>query len=142
MMTRLLPLLILSVCLTGCGRNAVATATQTSEGEYQIGLQAFEKKDYEAAVKQFDSALRRGGLNADLAADALLKRAKSCINLSRLDDAMRDLEEARKGPVPVEEVLAAKGEIALIQGDLAKARSLYAKAKTLNPAISLPDKLK
>jgi tetratricopeptide (TPR) repeat protein len=141
-MTRALPLLLLSVCLAGCGRSTVATATQASETEFQLGHQAFERKEYDEAVKQFDSALGRGGMNADMAGEALLMRGRSLTNLGRLDDALRDLDEARKGPVPVDAVLAAKGEIALIQGDLDRARSLFTKARNLNPSIPWPDNLK
>jgi tetratricopeptide (TPR) repeat protein len=89
-----------------------------------------------------DSALRRGGLNADLAAEALLMRARSCIRLGRLNEALSDLEDAGRGPAPMEEVLAARGEVALLNGDHDLAKSLYAEARKIDASISLPDTLK
>ena len=141
-MLRFVPLVVVTICCVGCGGETTRVVTQTSENEMQLGREAFERKDYEEAAKLFDGALRRGGLNADLGGEALLMRAKACIKLGRLDDAQHDLEDASRGPVPPDEVLSAKGDIALKQGDLDKARSLYVDARKLNPTIALPDKLK
>ena len=141
-MTRLLPALLMLLCFVGCARDATKTAVQTSESEYELGRQAFEKQDFKTAEQLFDGAIRRGGLNADLVAEALLMRAKSCIQLGRLDEALHDLEDAGKGPVPRDEVLVAKGEIALKQGDRDRALTLFSKARSLNSAIVMPDTLK
>jgi Flp pilus assembly protein TadD len=115
--------------------------TQSSEQAFQLGRDAFESKDYEGASRHFDAALNQQGLNADLTAEALMMRAKANIQLGRSTEAMRDLEEVGKGPAPREEVLAAKGDVAILQGDLNEARRLYSKAQKLNPAVKLPEKL-
>lgn len=141
-MLRSFLLLNLMLGLAGCGGSSTANVTQTSENNYQLGVQEFEKKNYEEASRQLTIALTGGGLNADLGGQALLMRAKCHIELGRLDDALQDLELARSSPAPAEEVLVAKGEIAIKRGDLEKARSLYTKARTINSSIAWPDNLK
>jgi Flp pilus assembly protein TadD len=134
-------LLLLMISPLGCARDQTAAVTQSSEQAFQLGRDAFESKDYESAARHFDAALLQQGLNADLTAEALMMRAKANIQLGRTSEAMRDLDEVGKGPAPREEVLAAKGDIAILQGDLNEARRLYAKAQKLNPAVKLPEKL-
>lgn len=140
-MHRLSFLIVVVACMAGCGPQNAKSATQTSEQDYQLAREAFERKDYLEAARLVDGALGRGGLNADLAADAIMIRAKANIQLGKLSEALKDLEEARNGPVLREEIFAAKGDIAILQGDLAEARRLYEKAQKANPAIKWPEKL-
>jgi tetratricopeptide (TPR) repeat protein len=136
--------IVAALCLIscGCGQGGTKQVTQTSENDYQQARTAFAERDYDSAARLLDSALRRGGLNADLAAEALLMRARSCIRLGRLNEALSDLEDAGRGPAPMEEVLAARGEVALLNGDHDLAKSLYAEARKIDASISLPDTLK
>lgn len=140
-MLRHLSLLVVVVCLVGCSGSRAASTTQSSEQAFQLGRDAFEAKNYDEAVRKLDDALLRKGLNADLAAEALMMRAKANIQLNRPKEALRDLAEVSLGPAPREEVLAAKGDVAILEGNLDEARRLYAKAKQLNPAVALPEKL-
>ena len=140
-MLRHMSLLVVAACLIGCSGGRTASTTQSSEQAFQLGRDAFEARNYDEAVRQLDDALLRKGLNADLAAEALMMRAKANIQLNRPKEASRDLVEVSLGPVPREEVLAAKGDVAILEGNLDEARRLYAKAKQLNPAVVLPEKL-
>lgn len=134
-------LLLLIICSVGCARDQNAAKTRSSEQELQLGREAFERKDYDEATRHLDVALRQQGLNADLAAEALMMRAKSNIQLGRATEALRDLDEVSKGPAPREDVLATRGDVAILQGDLEEARRLYSKAQKLNPAVKLPKTL-
>lgn len=134
-------LLLLIICSVGCARDQNAAKTRSSEQEFQLGREAFEKKDYDEATRHLDVALRQQGLNADLAAEALMMRAKANIQLGRSTEALRDLEEVSKGPALREDVLATRGDVAILQGDLEEARRLYSKAQKLNPAVKLPETL-
>lgn len=140
-MLRHLSLLVLAICLVGCSGGRAASTTQSSEQAFQLGRDAFEAKNYDEAVRQLDDALLRKGLNADLAAEALMMRAKANIQLKRPKEALRDLTEVSLGPAPREDVLAAKGDVAMLEGNLDEARRLYGKAKQLNPAVVVPEKL-
>lgn len=139
---RTLVLAALSLSLIGCSRSsAQVAAIQSGEQSYHLGREAYERNDYESAARYLSEALGWQGLNADLAAEAILLRAKSFIKLGRLEEAMRDLNEARSSPVPQDEVLIAKAEIAILQKDLLRARSLYEKARTVNPGVAIPSSL-
>src|SRR5262245_24731739 len=110
-MVRLLATIALAVCLTGCVQSDARVATQTIEQDVQRRREAFDRKDVAQAEQIMDDALRRGGLNPDLASEALMLRAKSNIELGKIKDAEADLEEARKGPTPRDAIFAAKGDI-------------------------------
>ena len=140
-MLRICFLLALIICPLGCSLDQTAATTRSSEQSFQLGRDAFERKDYDEATHHLDAALLQQGLNADLAAEALMMRAKANIQLSRPTEALRDLDEVTKGPAPREDVLAAKGDVAILQGNLDEARRLYSKAQKLNPAVKLPEKL-
>jgi predicted negative regulator of RcsB-dependent stress response len=134
-------LVLLIICPVGCARDQNAATTRSSEQAFQLGREAFERKNYDEATRHLEAALLQQGLNADLTAEALMMRAKSNIQLGRPTEALRDLDEVSKGPAPREDVLAAKGDVAILQGDLEEARRLYSKAQKLNPAVKLPEKL-
>ena len=131
-------LLLWTLCAVGCGASAVTTATVSSESDYELGLAAFEKKDYAAASRHFDVALRTGGLNADLAGEALLKRAQSSIETRQFSEARRDLEDLDRSPAPSDEVLATRAYLHFKEGDLAEANKLHAEAQKLNPKLPKP----
>lgn len=126
----------------GCGASTVTTATISSESDYELGLAAFEKKDYAMASRHFDIALRTGGLNADLAGEALHKRAQASIETGQFSEARRDLEDLDRSPAPADEVLATRAYLHFKEGDQTEAKKLYAEAQKLNPKILKPAWLK
>lgn len=131
-------LLLWTLCMAGCGASAVTKATVSSESDYELGLAAFAKKDYAAASRHFDVALRTGGLNADLAGDALHKRAQSSIETGQFSEARRDLEDLDRSPAPPDEVLATRAYLHFKEGDLVEANKLHAEAQKLNPKRPKP----
>lgn len=124
--------------MVGCGASAATTATVSSESDYELGLTAFEKKDFAVASRHFDVALRTGGLNADLAGEALHKRALASIETGQFSEARRDLEDLDRSPAPADEVLATRVYLHFKEGDQAEARKLYAESQKLNPKIPKP----
>ncbi len=141
-LSRMVLLAAVMLSLAGCSRSsAQVAAIQSGEQSYHLGRKAYERNNYESAARYFSEAVGWQGLNADLAAEATLLRAKSYIKLGRLEEAMRDLNDARNSPVPQDEVLLAKAEIAVLQKDLPRARSLYEKARKVNPAVVVPNSM-
>ncbi|MBC7821646.1 MAG: hypothetical protein IAG10_32570 [Planctomycetaceae bacterium] len=132
---------MLMMVVSGCGPSATTTATVSGEAEYQLGVAAFEKKDYAEASRHFDIALRAGGLNADLAGEALLQRVRCSIETRQFSEARRDLEDLDRSPAPPDEVLAVRAYLHLKEGDREAARTFYKEAQKLNPKISLPAEL-
>ncbi|MCX7411070.1 MAG: tetratricopeptide repeat protein [Planctomycetales bacterium] len=137
MQSRLL-LLLWTVVLVGCGQSAATVATVSGEADYELGLVAYEKKDYAEASRHFDIALRTGGLNADLMGEALLKRARCSIEAGQFNEARRDLEDLDRSPAPPDEVLVTRAHLHFKEGDLAEANKLHAEAQKLNPKLPKP----
>ncbi len=140
----LFAVIIFSVCLlSGCGNDQMAPASiATSQLSYDEALVAFDEGNFEQAESGLTNAISNGGLDADLIADALLKRAIARRELGRLDEALADVEQAAPGAGDLSVVHQIRGDIKLAQNDIAAAREEYTEARKLNPQIPWPAALK
>ena len=114
----------------------------TSQLSYDEALVAFDEGNFEQAESGLTNAISNGGLDADLIADALLKRAIARRELGRLDEALADVEQAAPGAGDLSVVHQIRGDIKLAQNDIAAAREEYTEARKLNPQIPWPAALK
>jgi Tfp pilus assembly protein PilF len=132
----------LSLFALGCGNAIPPAELAASEGAFDRGLAAFEQQDWAAAEQELTTALDGAGLQPDLYEQAVLMRARARIQTGQLDEASLDLTLLAQGAAEMDQVWAARGELALKQGDKAAATEAYREAQKLNRQIAMPAELK
>ena len=108
-------LVMLTVLLTACSHGA---------DSYEQGLKAYQEQKYEEAEKYFSRALSQGSKEAALKADLALTH----LQLSRWDDALKELNEAYQASPEDTEVLKRVGLFYEFAGDPGTAAAFYGRA--------------
>jgi Tfp pilus assembly protein PilF len=132
----------LSLFAVGCSGEVPPAKLAASEGALDRGLAAFDQQDWATADQELTTALDGAGLQPDLYERAMLLRARARIQAGRLDEASLDLTLLAQGAADMDQVWAARGELALKQGDKTAATEAYREAQKLNRQITLPAELK
>ncbi len=120
----------------GCGDSGGDVGTRQSASiAYGAGVDAFAKKDYPAACELLTQALDQGGLNSDLYADAMVKRAVCYGAAGKFDEALADLTKLEAGAPNLDQVFAARAFVLKKQGKVAEANAAMAKARQYNRMV-------
>ena len=132
-----LQLLLLFSALSGCNsaEERGADVRRASYASYEEGLAALEAKQYAAAEEKFSAAIAEGGLNFDILCDAHIKRAVCRAAAGRFDEALAELQEVEDHGGDLGAVESARSYIFRKQGNEARARAAWARARQLNPLV-------
>ncbi len=130
--------LLIPALLCGCVGSASSSSVASSEGSVTKGVEAAEKADWATAETELSAAISAGSLQPDMAEKALLNLARARIELGKLDDAAKDISQLEQGAAEMDQVWLVKCVLALKKGDAAGAKTAFAEAKKLNPAVKAP----
>ena len=132
----LLVLVVFPVLLAGCGGNQAADPEVfiSAQTALKQGMEAYEAKDYQAAVTNLDTAVTGGGLLPDLYADALLKRAECNARLGNFPAAHEDLDKAARG-ADMAEVYRVRHFVFEKEGNSAESRKALTAGKKINSRL-------
>ena len=128
---------------SGCSGSAAAPSQFSSaEAAYETARQAFEKQDYAAAEAAVKTSLESGTLQPDLVESALLLRARSYIQLGKLQEADTELQQLQANAASLDQVWLAIAELKLKQNNPNSAREAVRDALKANPRLPIPPHLK
>lgn len=134
--TRFAAVALLLIGMAGCGGPKVDSASrQTAAQEFALGVEAFDNRSYDEAAQHFTAALEQGGLNPDLYADAIAKRAVCYGAAARYDEALADLSKLEAGAPNLDVVYSARSFVLKKQGKVAEANAALAMARRFNRSV-------
>lgn len=130
------------LCAAGCRSNSGLSASQIQSAQVLLDEALAGDKEGNAAeaFAKVDAAITQGGLNPDQLCEAYLLRARCYSADGKLDEALADLELADQGSPNSSMRHYSRGVYFAAKGDAAKAKSEFATARKLNPALKLPQK--
>jgi outer membrane protein assembly factor BamD (BamD/ComL family) len=127
-------LMLAAVGCSGAGEEH-ADARQLAYSNYNEAVAAFTSRDYATAEAKLTAAIDAHGLNPTAYSDAMVKRAFCLAKAGKFAEANADLEKLGPSPENLDEILAVRSYILRKQGKAAESRTMFAKAKRLNPAV-------
>lgn len=130
---------MLMIGLSGCSGGAASESQNaTAQQSFDAGLAAAQTGQHPQAVQDLTRAVERGGLPVDLHAQALVQRAVSRAETGEHAQALAELDAAEKEVPELSDLYAARARVYFLQGDPAKARTEFHRARTLNKLLKLP----
>lgn len=130
-------MLLLVAMIAGCSYpgESQEDARRAAAEAYNVGLTAFNSKDFTAAEPALTQAMDVGGLNPDLLVDATIKRAVCWAATNKPGEALAELDKMETWGVSPDELNAARSYVLAKQGKVAESRAALAKARQFNRAV-------
>lgn len=138
----LLIAVLVAAHLVGCAAQVDPSRIQTSQEDFDNGMQAFAVDDFDGARDAFTKVINAGGLTPDAIAEAYLLRAEACIRLNDLETARNDLQAVEQAAPDLARWYALVGQLELAAGNLDAGKAAYGEARKIDPKLPLPEQLR
>jgi tetratricopeptide (TPR) repeat protein len=125
-----------TVALLGCGNRLTPPPTADAYKNYNAALESMKSKDWKKAGEGFSFCVEKGGLNADLYTDALVRRAICLAQTGDIPAANADLDKAERA-ADLAPVYSARALVLKKAGKTSEATAMLAKAKKLNAKVEV-----